>query len=758
MNTIAIKNFSHPVTQEATKAGVIPNVCLMTPGPALGHGLYADEETVAQFVIAANEEEARRKGVKSRFTHPGMSDDGLANFVGKFRNIRFADGKAFGDLHISDMADRSPSGKLGEYIAGRAKEAPESFGTSAVLDGGIKAIWLDREGKESESKPETPLYKYPVIRFTDETAVTAVDFVDEPALNPNGVFGFSNSPRGTSHLAEFFFSQLDQLCQQKGVTPHDLITDEALFTEIQSVGRPIALAKGHKEDYPTKFLAQYTAWREAHPWQAPQTGEIPMSKQNTAQSAPSEDQDGEINAWEDATRQTRINTFKKTIIEASNLPPVAKDRLHKQCHAGQFNSPEELTAAIESEREYITKLNATLGVEPPDFGTPHPRDKRPRFSNMFTGFDQVKLAAEALLNGDMPPQGVRPLADLGELYTLLSGDYDKRGVFDPNRVAFAEANTTTLSEIIADVTNKKMHDYFDMRMRDPKLNWWHPLITQQNTTDLNPVYWDTLYNVQDIARVAEGATYQEVQWGSDQETAEFVKDGNYLGISLETMWRGAAGTALVRKMPRALARAAFSSYKKSLTALLAGVGPTLNDGTALFAVSRGNLVTTALSHAAFVTGRIAMAGVSAPVATGQTTDKLGEENTPQFIYTSRTQENTAFQILATEMVPGSSSFAQNIFASGDTAAERTKEAYRRIRIDDNMSDTNDWILFADHMLSPVLGTAFLFGRDKPDIIVAAGENNGLMFTNDTLPIKVRWFYANGIMDWRGAYKGQVAGG
>jgi len=31
-----------------------------------------------------------------------------------------------------------------------------------------------------------------------------------------------------------------------------------------------------------------------------------------------------------------------------------------------------------------------------------------------------------------------------------------------------------------------------------------------------------------------------------------------------------------------------------------------------------------------------------------------------------------------------------------------------------------------------------------------------MFTNDTMPVKVRFFYAVGPMDWRGMYKANVS--
>ena len=47
------------------------------------------------------------------------------------------------------------------------------------------------------------------------------------------------------------------------------------------------------------------------------------------------------------------------------------------------------------------------------------------------------------------------------------------------------------------------------------------------------------------------------------------------------------------------------------------------------------------------------------------------------------------------------------------------------------------------------------GVEAPEIIalpVTSTREVGLMFTNDVMPIKVRWFFAIGPTDWRGMYK------
>ena len=55
---------------------------------------------------------------------------------------------------------------------------------------------------------------------------------------------------------------------------------------------------------------------------------------------------------------------------------------------------------------------------------------------------------------------------------------------------------------------------------------------------------------------------------------------------------------------------------------------------------------------------------------------------------------------------------------------------------------------------PAIGLGYRFGRE-PEIFSVASPNSGLMFTNDVLPIKVRYFFAVGPTDWRGLFKSNV---
>ena len=64
-------------------AGLVRGAAILTRGEALGHDFFVDDTLLAQSRDAIN---AAEKGVKGRFTHPGMSGDGLGSYTGRWKN------------------------------------------------------------------------------------------------------------------------------------------------------------------------------------------------------------------------------------------------------------------------------------------------------------------------------------------------------------------------------------------------------------------------------------------------------------------------------------------------------------------------------------------------------------------------------------------------------------------------------------------------------------------------------------------------
>jgi len=160
--------------------GLISGVAVITRGEALGHGVWIDREFLHQSAAAIN----LRDGVKSRFTHPGLSGDGLGRYLGRVQNATVDGDVVRADLHISQTAHDTPDGNLADYVMDLAEIEPDMFGLSIVFESDAGA-----ESEHRTLNPDTPdpanAANLPHARLA---ALRAVDVVDEPAANPSGLF------------------------------------------------------------------------------------------------------------------------------------------------------------------------------------------------------------------------------------------------------------------------------------------------------------------------------------------------------------------------------------------------------------------------------------------------------------------------------------------------------------------------------------------------------------------------------------------
>jgi hypothetical protein len=169
------------------QAGLIRGVSVITRGEALGHDLWIDDTTLEQVETAIN---SQQLGIKSRFTHPGMSGDGLGKHVGRLMGAEVEGDQVFADQHFVQSAHKTPDGDLAEYLMTLAEEDPTSYGLSISFDHDPAAMDqfttenLDTTGRFKSPDPSN-LNNYPHVRIA---SLHAADAVDEPAANPNGLF------------------------------------------------------------------------------------------------------------------------------------------------------------------------------------------------------------------------------------------------------------------------------------------------------------------------------------------------------------------------------------------------------------------------------------------------------------------------------------------------------------------------------------------------------------------------------------------
>ncbi len=97
-------------------------------------------------------------GLKSRFTHPDASNDGLGKFLGRVKKPSLEtitvqrEGESLavhairGDLHLADSSFKTPSGDLGTYVMDLAEEDSDMLSSSLVLTTDMEEQ-LDEKGK-----------------------------------------------------------------------------------------------------------------------------------------------------------------------------------------------------------------------------------------------------------------------------------------------------------------------------------------------------------------------------------------------------------------------------------------------------------------------------------------------------------------------------------------------------------------------------------------------------------------------------------
>jgi hypothetical protein len=308
------------------KTHIIHGASAIQAVEAKGHRAIVDMITLEQFVTIAN---SKAKGVKSRFTHPGLSSSGLGRFLGRFRNLQIIGNKAIGDLHLSESAANSPHGDLRGYIEELAIEDPTAFGMSAVIL--ANKVWTLDNGAEVDAKnikrPENATTKYPIFRIKD---IRAVDAVDEPAANRDGMF--SAALEGTNQLAEELFAQLDKLTANLPLT--DLLDELERLHRGQELAHPALTtfmrqslnATGQDNERAEIFAAQYIQSRQA-------------KRQTRSRAAVSFTQI-QLAAAENGTRKyrgrlIRAGYTRNVLNEKTNLF-VPSDIIQQAVHTGQF--------------------------------------------------------------------------------------------------------------------------------------------------------------------------------------------------------------------------------------------------------------------------------------------------------------------------------------------------------------------------------------------------------------------------------------
>lgn len=310
-------------------------------------------------------------------------------------------------------------------------------------------------------------------------------------------------------------------------------------------------------------------------------------------------------------------------------------------------------------------------------------------------------------------------------YNLLGGDpiSDSR--------AFEAVTTSGMSSIVKNTLNLILAANYSQ-----KDEWWAPIVKTEEVDTLDDATLVRVFGLSNLSQVDEGAPYTELEWADEEETASFRKRGNYVGVTMETLMRDKLN--VVRSIPDRLANAwwnTLSTMVSNVFTLNGAAGPVLADAGALFnaaaataAGGHANLLTTALSFAAYGAAKTAMLK--------QTDRQLGVGRRlmiePKYLLLPVDLETTGLQILNSEYRPDAGAAA----AAQPADVNPYKGTFDIVKVPE-WTDTSDWALVADPAKWPAIWMIFLKGKRTPELFTSDAETTGAMFTNDTLRFKVR---------------------
>ena len=422
----------------------------------------------------------------------------------------------------------------------------------------------------------------------------------------------------------------------------------------------------------------------------------------------------------------------RAALAESELPQQARDFLYRQftdslSESGAFASAERITHAIADQRALINSLapearvtnaGAVRGVGPVSEVSDFARD------------------FESLVGwGDRPYRG--RFRRLSDWYVALTGDQKFHGTLDPERTTHANVTTITMANICADVLNKQMIALWEAAPR-----WWDPLVTYYDTPLYQEVKATRVEEIANLATVTEGNPYAEAVWGDTRETAEFMKKGNYIGITLESIM--ADDVEQIKLLPEVLSRSwlnTLGSLVSSRFTANGGTGPLMSDTNQLFdAVNHLNLGADALDYTSWCAAAATIMGQVLP-GSGR---KLGVP--PAFLLVPTELYNTARAIeiseLGPSMIPVPNEF--NVW----------RNLFKTVLVPDWL-DADNWAVMADPKRAPSIGLHFLQGQQTPELFTADSPTGGAMFTNDELRIKIRGWVACSVADYRPLFKANV---
>lgn len=435
----------------------------------------------------------------------------------------------------------------------------------------------------------------------------------------------------------------------------------------------------------------------------------------------------------DVTEQIRMVEARanmRTTIAATNLPQAAKDKLVGEFAVRESFDDAAVASAIKAEREYLGKF--VEGGKPVlnfDEGAHVTESRAEKVSTMLDAFFDPAHADHRNVNS------------FKECYIDITGDKrvtgrlencDRTRLSESLGLAFRESmDSAAFASVLGNSITRRMVAEYNAAT---DFQAWRQIASVTPVNDFRSQERTRFGGYGDLPIVAEKAGYLAMTSPTDEKATYAVqKRGGTEDVTMEMIKNDDVGA--IRRIPQKLGRAAQRTLAKFVFDFVR-LNPVIYDTVALCHASHGNLGTAALDATSLAAGRLAMLKQTEK----NSLDRLGIG--PKTLLVSVDAQEGAV----------------NLF-NRSTNLDKTfiQENVLNIIPVWYWTDVNDWALVADPRDIPTLEIGFLDGREEPELFVQDSPTVGSMFSNDTLTYKMRHIYGGNVLDYRGFYKGVVAG-
>jgi len=429
-------------------------------------------------------------------------------------------------------------------------------------------------------------------------------------------------------------------------------------------------------------------------------------------------------------------------LAGSKLPEPIRASIRQELAGRQNVTPALVAQAIERQRTLWAELQQANVVQ----GMGRPLDA----GHLTTPMDEIKEAWQRVFGvpgAKTPPPSLRKT---DELYRIVTGDWNWRGLFDPERAQLAGADTTTLADIAVDAMNKVMVALYDGLQA---YRWFEQLISvQPHDGSTHDMKWLQFGGIGNLPVVKEKAAFTELDVVDTKESDSFVVRGGYVGVSKQMLRK--SQIALIQAIPRQMIISAIRTRSSDIAAIFttaSGVGPTMaQDGVVLFHTDHSNIATTAFSWTAWKAARLECY---------QQTE-LGSAKAqglwPKFCLVPAELYDDALDAfnygVGVGNRPGTTDYHVNPYGESRPGDPRPIV----VAVPD-WTDNYKWGYLADPVIAPVIQMSYAQlpgggAHPLPSLYSVTSPTSGMMFTNNVLPIKVEDEYAYGVATWRGIGK------